>query len=266
MQKEFRIKLKTDVPEGLKLSEEQEEAFEDDMSESVVDMVRRGYLSGEQSFEIKVSWKAELVKSSLRTGSGKTDPGASIVKDKADLSELFKSGTISELTQFFISLIPSPNDGNDIFQNNARFFVAGLIMALVELRDKGEIKLNVNTLREYTTLDRYIELVQRKDIRKNTFEAMKGFMGIIGWQEGKPLGRQPRSLAEQFGYVRMYFSLALQKIADNYLDDAECLAEMAEFVCEEEGQATSKLRKDEGKDEGVLPVRKKLWSKEKIGA
>ena len=128
----------------------------------------------------------------------------------------FAFGSAESLTQLLVSLIPSSEGGNAIFSQNAQTLITALMYALVELRDKGELELSITTVREYATLQKYHELASRTDLSEGTLGSLKSFLTSVGWQEGKPLNSQPKSLPEQFGYARMYFGLTLQSFADSY--------------------------------------------------
>lgn len=152
----------------------------------------------------------------LNYGTGSKTLEKNTPKRMSNTQNPFAFGSASSLTQLLVSLIPSSEGGNAIFQQNAQTLITALMMGLVELRDKGIQNLDITVVRDYATLNKYVELAQRKDLSKGTLDALKSFLTSVTWQEGKPLDRQPKSLPEQFGYARMYFSLSLQSFADSY--------------------------------------------------
>lgn len=128
----------------------------------------------------------------------------------------FAIGSPEGLTNLLTSLIPVSEGDNAIFSQNAQTLVTGLMYALCELRDRGEQELSIDTIRDTMTLQRYVELAERPDLSETTLAALRSFLSSVGWQEGKPLDKQPRSLPEQFGYARAYFGLTLASLADTY--------------------------------------------------
>jgi len=128
----------------------------------------------------------------------------------------FAFGSAESLTQLIVSLIPKAEGNNAVFGQNAQTLINSLMFALKELADMGKIDLGVKAIRHHMTLKKYIELTRRTDLSSGTVSALKSFLTSVGWQEGLPLERQPRSLAEQYGYARSYFGLALASLTDTY--------------------------------------------------
>jgi len=128
----------------------------------------------------------------------------------------FAFGSPEGLTNLVVSLIPASEGDNAIFGQNAQTLITGLMYALCELRDRGELELSIKTLRENMTLHKYMEIAKRPDLSETSRAAIQSFLTSVGWQEGKPLDKQPRSLTEQFGYARGYFGLTLASMVDTY--------------------------------------------------
>jgi len=128
----------------------------------------------------------------------------------------FAFGSPEGLTNLIVSLIPTSEGDNAIFSQNAQTLITGLMYALCELRDRGDLELSIVTLREHMTLAKYVELAERDDLSETSTAALQSFLTSVGWQEGKPLDKQPRSLPEQFGYARSYFGLTLASLENSY--------------------------------------------------
>jgi intracellular multiplication protein IcmO len=128
----------------------------------------------------------------------------------------FAFGSPEGLTNLIVSLIPTSEGDNAIFSQNAQTLVTGLMYAVCELRDRGDLDLSIVTLREHMTLAKYVELAERDDLSETSIVALQSFLTSVGWQEGKPLDKQPRSLPEQFGYARSYFGLTLASLENSY--------------------------------------------------
>lgn len=128
----------------------------------------------------------------------------------------FAYGNAESLANMLISLIPSAEGSNAIFNQNAQNLMRSLMYALVEMRDRGEIQLSVETIREYMVLQKCMDLAERSDFTQNTRASLQAFLSSVGWQEGKTIDKQPRSLPEQFGYARSYFGQPLNSLTDTY--------------------------------------------------
>lgn len=128
----------------------------------------------------------------------------------------FAYGNADALSQLLVSLIAVSQGDNAVFGQNAQMAIYALMPALVELRDKGEIGLSVETVRDYFTLRKFIELAENTTISPPVLENVRAFMLVLGWQEGVPIERQPHSLPEQFQYARAYFGLTLNSLTYTY--------------------------------------------------
>lgn len=137
-------------------------------------------------------------------------------KTLSNTNNPFAFGSAEGLTQLLVSLIPKSEGDNAIFGQNAQTLITSAMYALVELRDRGEIELSIESIREHLTLQMFEGLARREDLSEATLGALKSFLTSVGWQENKPSDKQPRSLPEQFGYARSYFSLSLASLTDTY--------------------------------------------------
>lgn len=120
------------------------------------------------------------------------------------------------LTQTLVALIPASTDGNAIFSQNAQTVLSGLSYALCELRDRNELEISIETVREHLTLAMMIKLAKRKDLSRDTIGAISSALRTVGWNPELSDNQQPKSLPEQFGYARAYFGLALASLSDTY--------------------------------------------------
>lgn len=120
-------------------------------------------------------------------------------------SETNTNKEVELLFDLIVSLTPAYNDKkNIIFISSSKKLLKCVLKALIELRDKHEIQLSVETIVDYLTLSKVIALAERTDFTKNTRDAIRDFLTSIGWQEGKDEKSQTKFLPEQFGYARAY--------------------------------------------------------------
>lgn len=128
----------------------------------------------------------------------------------------FAFGSSDALTQMLVSLMPKEKGRNTIFQANAQTLVTGLMRALVELRDQGKLDLSIDTIRDYFTLNKFIELTQRQDLSTESRKGVMSALSTVGWQPDKAKDEQTMAFTEQFGYGASYFGLTLASLTNTY--------------------------------------------------
>jgi intracellular multiplication protein IcmO len=127
----------------------------------------------------------------------------------------FNQGTADQLTQLLTGLLPKSEGSNAVFGQNAQALITGLLYVLVELRDRGELELSIETIRYYLDVYKCDELARRKDLTDTARQALTSAMGSFGWNEKAPLANQTK-VPEQFGFARSYFGQPLANLADSY--------------------------------------------------
>lgn len=167
----------------------------------------------------------------------------------------FAKGGADELMNIVVSLM-GDSSGNDMWKNRAMSLVTAEMKALCELRDAGEILLNVQTVRDFlfigkgfdkelmkkhgvtkvTSIEQVpeaawdelrgraglIELYLRaikKDFSQATYLAMKGFFDTLpGFSIDKAINGdlQDPKCLEQYGFLSMQLTKPLGSLADDY--------------------------------------------------
>lgn len=158
------------------------------------------------------------IKSFLTTGKG-----ASITpKRLTNTNNPFAFGSAESLTNLLTSLIPKSEGDNANFSQNAQTLVSGLMYALVELRDRGELQLGIKAIREHMLPDNYIKLATdtKYKLSDKAIDALKNFLQTVGYQFEAVGGKKPTkpsdSFYKQYGFARSYFGLALASLVDAY--------------------------------------------------
>ena len=165
----------------------------------------------------------------------------------------FAKGSPDQLANIVISLLGEAGASNQVWVSRAMSLVTALMMALCELRDNGEILLNVQTIREFLHLgkgfdkaiigERFIggvgdvpeeawrDLKTRAGLIELYLRAMRGeisgsarlaLKGFFDTLPGFSLDRamhgetQETKTCEQYGYVSMQFTKPLGSLADAY--------------------------------------------------
>lgn len=127
----------------------------------------------------------------------------------------FTSGSSGGLTEMIVSLMDGAGGGGDMWKGRAISLISAVIMALVYLRDEGEILLDVEKIREYLSLVNIIDLYKRKDLPHHVKEALKGYLvSLPGFDE--KASKQSETVGEQHGYLQMQFTRTLGSLADSY--------------------------------------------------
>lgn len=128
----------------------------------------------------------------------------------------FSFGSSSSLTQLLVSLMSDSGGKGDFWKDRAISLVEAIIPALVWLRDKRGLLLDVSVIREYLNLNRIVELRQIKEMPVNIQESLKAYcQNLAGWQERKGAQQGDQTL-EQHGYLQMQFTRTLGSLGDVY--------------------------------------------------
>lgn len=149
---------------------------------------------------------------------------------------MYSSGSSGMCTEASISLMDSSKGGDDMWKGRAIAFLGGLIKPMVFLRDKGEVLLSADAIREYfelPILERFVW--DEEDTWKGGSKREQGYFSkrygkvwdkvigplrafmvtIPGYDKGK-LGNQEQKTLEQHGYITMQLARLFGDIADNY--------------------------------------------------
>lgn len=128
----------------------------------------------------------------------------------------FTFGSAEALTQLLVSLMPVSDGANSIFADKAQALISGVMYALVDLRDKGLLKLSTSVIRESLALEKCVALALRPELDEESRASIQAALGTSGWISGREMKDQPPSFAEQFGYAQSYFGKALSSLTDTY--------------------------------------------------
>jgi len=165
----------------------------------------------------------------------------------------FAKGSPDQLMNIVVSLMGDAGGGNDMWKSRAESLVTALMMALCELRDAGEILLNVQTIRDFLFLGKGFDkeklggrkmkkledvpeaaweemkdraglielylLALKGDLSTSTKLAMKGFFDTLpGFSIDKAINgdNQETKANEQYGFLSMQLTKPLGSLADGY--------------------------------------------------
>ena len=128
----------------------------------------------------------------------------------------FTFGSAESLTQLLVSLMPASDGANSIFADKAQALISGVMYALVDLRDKGLLKLSTSIIRDSLALEKCVALALHPELDQESRASIQAALATSGWIAGRDLKEQPESFAEQFGYAQSYFGKALSSLTDTY--------------------------------------------------
>jgi intracellular multiplication protein IcmO len=128
----------------------------------------------------------------------------------------FTFGSAEALTQLLVSLMPASDGANSIFADKAQALISGVMYALVDLRDKGLLKLSTSVIRDNLALEKCVAVALRDELDAESRASIQAALATSGWIAGRQMKDQPPSFAEQFGYAQSYFGKALSSLTDTY--------------------------------------------------
>lgn len=165
----------------------------------------------------------------------------------------FAKGSPDQLMNIVVSLMGEAGSGNDMWKSRAISLVTAQMMALCELRDSGEILLNVQTVREFLALGKGVDKVKLRgkkptrweeipkeawdemrtraglielylramkgELSQTTLLALRGFFDTLpGFSIEKALAGDPQETKcnEQYGFLSMQLTKPLGSLADGY--------------------------------------------------
>ncbi|MDR2198135.1 MAG: TraM recognition domain-containing protein [Deltaproteobacteria bacterium] len=146
------------------------------------------------------------------------DPGSKTIRLSNTMNP-FALGHADALAQVLGSLIPpSHGSGNSIFADKAMALISGLMYALCDLRDKGELRLSVKKIRERLSASKCLELLGDPRLSTASREALKAALLNCNFSENAFVNKkeQPQAFYEQYGYAQSYFGRALSSLTDTY--------------------------------------------------
>jgi len=127
----------------------------------------------------------------------------------------FSIGNADSLTQILASLMPPVEGGNAVFADKALTLISGVMIALVDLRDKGIIQLSVSKIRETLSAENCVKLSTHAGLSPHARESICSALSFCNYVPSKDLGEQD-AFFEQFGYAQSYFGRALSSLSDTY--------------------------------------------------
>ncbi len=132
----------------------------------------------------------------------------------------FATGNAAALIELLTSLMSDVGSEGQMWKDRAVALIAGVVRALVVMRDRGELVLDVDVIRNHIHLEKAAELAfRRPDLPANVREALENYLKTLpGFSRDKyEAGEdQERTTNDQHGYLEMQFTRVLGSLADDY--------------------------------------------------
>lgn len=143
----------------------------------------------------------------------------------------FANGSSSMLAQLVISLMDqsSATPDGDMWKGRAIVFVEALMKILVYMRDRGQILLDANTVRNYFDLGRLesivvdkmfprdnLEAVSIADVPPVVLEPITNYLNNLPGYDKSRKGKQVSQVLEQHGFITMQLTKVFGSLADTY--------------------------------------------------
>lgn len=136
-----------------------------------------------------------------------------IKKNSVQINPLFNFSATG-LTSLFVSLLDNHNS-NSVWYNRAINLLSAIMHCLCEMRDRGEIKLTLDLIREYLILDNMRKLSLRRDFTKSSAEAVRAYLySLPGYNSEKH--KQINMVMDQHGYLQMQFTQIFGMLDESY--------------------------------------------------
>lgn len=119
------------------------------------------------------------------------------------------------ITELILSLIDDHTMNNRMWKGYAISLVSSVMMALVYLREKGEIVLSFDTMVEYFSLKKVEQLYSRKDLPLHINKALHTYLlSLPNYQFLE--AQQNNTVIEHNGYMYMVIAQILGRLNDNF--------------------------------------------------
>tara|TARA_Y100001933_G_scaffold253817_1_gene294622 strand:+ start:2450 stop:5311 length:2862 start_codon:yes stop_codon:yes gene_type:complete len=138
---------------------------------------------------------------------------------------LFAYGNAESITQVLVSLMPPGGSENKLFSERAISLISSITPALVDLRDRANLKINPGVIRKSLEFEEIEKLKRAKPITPESREAIRAYLtSLSGYKEnpkdkqGNPTDKQDSEVYRQHGFAQAYYTRALASLSDTYAD------------------------------------------------
>lgn len=129
----------------------------------------------------------------------------------------FSFGPPAMLRSLLVSLMRD-SGGDDMWKGRASALMAALLDTLCYLRDRGDINLDIGTIRDYMHIEAILELTERDDLPKFAIEQLnKYLLELPGFSREDALnGNLSSKCNEQHNYLTMQLTEVMMDLSSTY--------------------------------------------------
>ena len=133
---------------------------------------------------------------------------------------LMSSNSSGMLIELLSGLLDGDGGGDDMWKGRAIAFIAALTRPLVYLRDKREFELSPQKYMDFMELAELERFVYEHGYDYPNFnevlKPLRGYLMTLPGYDANKVGRQEQQTNEQFGYITMQLTRALNDLGYNY--------------------------------------------------
>lgn len=133
-------------------------------------------------------------------------------------SNMLATGDAEQLRSLIVGLMREVGGDGAMWKGRASAMLQALFRVLCHLRDEGEIKLDVEKLREYMPLDTILRLYQRTDLPESSIRSILRYLADLpGFTEEAAMsGKLNAEAYKQHGFLMMQLTEVLADLSDTY--------------------------------------------------
>ncbi|MDQ2077533.1 hypothetical protein [Marinimicrobium sp. ABcell2] len=131
----------------------------------------------------------------------------------------YTHGTAAQLKEQLASLSLSGDAGqNQFFEDNASVIIESVFPALTELRDKGIISLDIQTIGAYLPIDRIYKLTVHPQVSPKNQTYIRHYLETLGFdfEAAKQGKKQNSEVIKMYGQFVTHFSKAISSLSIQY--------------------------------------------------
>lgn len=133
---------------------------------------------------------------------------------------LMSSNSAGMLIELLSGLLDGDGGGDDMWKGRAIAFIAAITRPLVYLRDKRVFELSPQKYMDFMELAELERFVYEHDYNYPNFDEvlkpLRGYLMTLPGYDANKIGKQEQQTNEQFGYITMQLTRALNDLGYNY--------------------------------------------------
>lgn len=152
------------------------------------------------------------------TGGESIKEGDVSLKRLTNTNNPFAYGTAESMRSMIVGLMRDSGGDGDMWKGRASALIGALLKALAAMRDRNEINLDIEMIRNYMPLDKVVELAQRTDLPDTTIAPIKKYLlELPGYtEEDAIMGQINNKAYEQHAFLTMQLTEVMGDLSETY--------------------------------------------------